>query len=523
MLSIVCVAFILGTSDAPSPWHILAWTTVALVASSPWYSDPSHFFAAPGRAPDHPLALPMCSPIFAGAARKLDESKALVSHCWLVISTFISASFGCSVHAASAWGLKYGVAGGLGYAVWYLGVCLMAVAVFAVRRRFPRARSLMGCIQTCFGGAAATVYGALCAYRLINAVWLSAFTAGTLFAERDDPSSRFWGALLSGAGPCVYCLAGGVRSILVTETLQGVTAFALLILIVARLPGTGGCWVCDSSDGGRWGEAGGFILLRFLQGCLSVPWVSAVLLDRLFMGTPRAALAGFSLGALLAFAYSFLGSFLGVFGRVLGTDQVPAGSVQSLGEVYSGLFALLTLLSAMAAMDSSMIAAANLGGLELYARLFVGKPPLQAAAADRGQVLAGKVSILALATAAVSFLASDEPRAGALPAALLTEVMMMGMGPPCLLLAVWKESWKPSPLAFLLPVSAGLVIGVIHQATAGCREAYLDTCAAYAASPVVGWRIGTGPQADQLALTVFTLLFCVLACWAGFAFDQHLR
>ena len=525
MLCVISVTIILGAWNASKPWHISAWAGVTLVGLSPWSSDPNHFFGVPE------LFLDCHGPVLLrfSVSRQPIRDQSIPSPAWLpvwvVLSSFVAATFGYALHASAVMGRNYGIAGGLGYAVWYFGICVMGCAVCLIRRRFPTAQSMITCINSCFGSTAAALYGTLCIYRLWNIMCLSVFSAGTLFVPYDGVSGQFWGGLLSGLGPCIYCLSGGTNAIFVSESLQSIVMIVLLIVIIVALPFNRTCWFCESSNG-EWSETEGLIFYRFLQGCFSLPWVTSVLLDRLFIGRTIPTFLSFLLGIGIAFGYSFIGSFVGIYGKVYGALDVPVSTVQTLGDTYGSMVLLLTVLSVMAAADSSMISAANLGGVELFSKLFPTRPYLvdtMQYKERKKQMIAAKLSILVLCIATVCFSASSNGTSGSLPSSLLSSVMTMGLGPPCYLLIVWKTSWKQSPLSFILPVATSLIIGIIQDATADCLEANFDMCLVYSNSSLVDWRIGSGQHSDQLGKTIFTLLFSILACWIGFAFDQQFR
>lgn len=153
--------------------------------------------------------------------------------------------------------------------------------------------------------------------------------ANPVVAVDDGQSTRvpaFLLGIVSGLAPLIYTLMGGARALRGAHAVEGVAMVVLIVLAVGALPlpafGDGAdCWSCRVS---LWPEPGSLafgadvLAARVLQGAFSLPWITPTLTDRLFLSEPKRAVSAFLLGALMAFAYSFLGSLPGAFALATG-------------------------------------------------------------------------------------------------------------------------------------------------------------------------------------------------------------
>jgi hypothetical protein len=397
-------------------------------------------------------------------------------------------------------------------------------------------------VNACFGYIGSNVFAALVAYRLLATVWQSAIAAGLLLSETQGGglagqggSGFFWGGLLAGVAPLVCAQTGGQRALYIMHTIQAFLLFVMLVSSVATISSFP-CWLCV---GGDWTFSGGGdeILARVVQAFFSWPWCTAVLTDRLFIGSPGRALIGVGGGIILAATYSMCGSFIGIYARYRAggaavTFVEPIDMARTMSEAHYHLFLFMSMLSAVGSINAAFCAVAKLGGLEIFGLLMdphgrAGGVVSPLAPGDAhvslANVVAARVSVLALAAIGLSTLSFEDIHPGSLEIASPTNIMLIGLGAPIALLALWNRSWRRAPLAFLCSIIVGLIIGIIDKQRTTCGDSVGHHCARWIRSFTPGWGIGNGSARIELGLTVFGLLISFLAAMVGFALDQHFR
>ena len=521
LVSIIAMGLLLGSKNNPVPWHWLAWISVLFAGLSPWAQYFQQYFAGGGGSP-----FQWIYDLIFWQRRPFQGD---VPFWWLAASTFVSAALGDTIWESSAMGYRYGAVGGFAHGMYYLGICIMFSMIFRMRTVHPHAQSLMQLVNACYGYEASGVFALLVLYRILSLVWTGALTTGLLFVEFDPAMGVFWGSILCGVSPLFYTLMGGIRSLYVAHSLQALILIIFLTVMLCQIPNSPN-WI---SGQGSWTLKGGgdLIIVRLLQGCLSLPWVTAILTDRAFLSTPGTSLAAMLVGAILAYCFSFMSSLLGIHARVTGIGASPLDVGRNLGGPYYHLAVILTIINSMSVIDSCFVAAAKLGGLEAFGLL--AERGIQETCAHplgvrslkitRTNVLVGRIFLMMVGGVGICCLASEVARPGSILLVRLSGVMTMGVGPPMILLCAWQRQWKRSPTAFWLPIVVSGIIGVLLVASTTCTLWVGNQCTQRTVSFASNWMLGEGDYAYELGLSVYSFLLAVLACITGFMLDNQFR
>ena len=524
IVAIIAMGLLLGSSDNPLPWHWLGWSSIFFTGISPWAQYFTQYFAGGGSSP-----VQWISDLVLWQTRPYTDQ---VPFWWLASSTFVSALLGDTMWEASLMGFAYGNVGGFAHAIYYVGIAIMFVIVFRLRTLHPHAQSMMQLINTCYGYEACGIFGGLVLYRILSLVWTGALTTGLLFVEYDSSMGIFWGGVLCGVAPLFYTLMGGIRALYSAHPAQSVVLIIFLTVTLCQIPARP-AWIRSDAVKGSWTLSGGgdLILVRLFQGSLSLPWVTAVLTDRAFLSTPQTGLAGAMVGTLGAYGFSFLSSLLGMYARYVGIDGSPIAVGRYLGAPYYNLIIAITIANSMSIIDSCFVAASKLGGLEAFGLLadrshqehFAHPLGVRSLRITRTNVLVGRIFLMMVGGVGICCLASEANQPGSILMARLSGVMTMGIGPPMILMCVWKREWKRSPTAFWMPMAVSIIIGILFAVGTSCQAWVWGRCAQTTITFASNWRLGDGDFAYELGLTIYALLISILACIIGFLLDQQFR
>ncbi|EKX54777.1 hypothetical protein GUITHDRAFT_131788 [Guillardia theta CCMP2712] len=520
IVGIIAFGLILGSRRNPPPWHWLAWISIGMLGIAPVSDFFAQFFSGGGIGPYE-----FVSDLLAWRQRLLLRGVPL---WWLFMSLNVTNTLGNLFWESETFGYELGAVGSVAQVMYYFGILCMCAILYAMRSHHPYAQSPMSIVNSCFGYHASGLFGAIVMYRLISLVWVSAFTTGYVFYEYNGEIGIFWGGILSGLSPLLYTLMGGMRSLYYPHLVMFFIMWVFLIAVVSKLP-VEICYLCSQ---GTWNIAAGadLIIVRFLQGMLSLPWCTAILTDRLFLTNSLDALliGGFSM--VCAMLNTFLSSLVGVYLRQAGLQSSPFELAGLVGSAYYHLMLGLTITTSIGTMDACLVSAAKLTGLEVFGLLWhrefgATAQPLGPFSRHitRTNVLAGRIAILVVGAIGLCFLSSVIAHPTSITEGSLTGIMAMGLGPPMILLCVWKRKWKRSPLAFILPVTVSFIIGIVKSAWTSCVKTSNGVCTASQSTYPSNWSIGDGPFAYDLGLTVYTFLFCLLASLIGFLADQQFR
>ncbi len=113
----------------------------------------------------------------------------------VAMSAAITWVFAKSIANASALAFGYGLAGGIGYTVYYLSFIVAGVAIRAVRRRWQY-RSLSHLLADRYGAVCARLFLLLVAFRLLNEIWSNTKVISLYFGS-EGSAPYWWAAVLA--------------------------------------------------------------------------------------------------------------------------------------------------------------------------------------------------------------------------------------------------------------------------------------------------------------------------------------
>jgi len=435
----------------------------------------------------------------------------------LTSTSFISWIMAKSVQNSSKLGGRYGVVGGLAYASWFFGIFTTAVIIYQLRKKGYY--SLADFVNNRYGKLSAIVYLLVVTYRLLMEVWSNTIVIADFFGERstansDDPEwDWYFAAWVSMIIPAVYTIIGGMRASLLSDFIQTVFAYTLLLLtyftITTKIDNndqlrdyankfheSANLWKYNPDPSRNiWSLNGGLDLLftGLLQGSISYTFMDPALTDRAFLASKELMLPAFAVGSVMAIAFITLFGFIGVYGNMVGScveaghcnniklhgaevDDLKAGLPSDVGQVlgreYYAILALIMITSAISTLDSTFSAVAKVIGPDLRGMLISGKPidPGDATAMD---VTIGRVFIVIIGIAGTMPIYSDPDE---LDATTVSGTMVPGLGPPIYMMAVFffffpdkfsriVDGAQKRPALFLLPFLYSAAIGTIYQMT----------------------------------------------------------
>ncbi len=409
----------------------------------------------------------------------------------VAMSAAITWVFAKSIANASALAYGYGLAGGIGYTVYYLSFFVAGVTVWQIRRRWQY-RSLSHLLADRYGVACARLFLLLIAFRLTNEVWSNTKVISLYFgAEGSAP--YWWAAALVTVFTVLYAWRGGMRASLTTDRVHIVLAFGLLAVVLAVLlpPLAAHGQAPVAADTRNAGIT--FCLLAFVQ-IFSYPFHDPVLTDRGFLNRPGQALRAFVLAGVLSGSFIFLFSLIGLYGRAFGLGADPSVSVPaSFGVPALMLFNAIMLASGGSTIDSAFTSAAKLAGRDWR----------QDSAEPAGRDLrVGRIAIVVVAVVGnlplLSIYLGDRVGPAIIAATTLSGTTVMGLAP--IFLLCWLR--RAGALSFHLAFWPGILLGAIRGVEVFGKLRILP--------PALD--LGSGAFAVDLGANVWGLLLCT----AGF-------
>lgn len=358
----------------------------------------------------------------------------------LTASLLISWIFAKSITNAANLGLKFGIVGGVTYAVYYLSFIVAGLIIYKLRvdggftsiHQFLRKR---------FGKNALRVFSILIGIRLFNEVWSNTMVIGSYFG--DQGSSNYYIAILVFTGiTLAYVLKGGLRSSLLTDAIQmvffGVLLFILLVLILPK----GEQGISDYLSSGSWTMSTGLNLL-FAAGIqiFSYPFHDPVLTDRAFISKPKITLKSFITASIIGVLFMSLFSLIGVYAQFNNLEGQAAVEVSKLfGTLVMLAMNFIMITSAASTLDSTFSSFSKLSVMDM------GKKKNQT-------VRKGRIMMIVIAVAGtLPVFASPE----ILSATTVSGTMVIGLAPVFLF---WKM--KVPKLSFHLPIFFGIFMGIL--------------------------------------------------------------
>ena len=525
-----------GRDDATNycdNWHLMFWYGVFLIASANVSYVPFEFYLGEGgsftdtakffllnQQPPTPQEEELASrKRWVENDNENDASTGNVKFRTLMPSVFISWIFAKSIRNSAWLGGRYGALGGLAYTSWYISFFTTGVVCYILRTKY-NFKSLPTAVYKNYGAVAVILFQLCLFFRLFNEVWSNAGVIGGFYGPAG--SSGYWGAAwLSVLIPTVYVIMGGMRASLFSDVMQAGLAVLTLIVVLGAIgsdsefPGvfayepttlypTGG-W-----DGGWWA----CFLAGSIQGIISYPFFDPVLTDRGFIGTPKTMIKSMFVGGILAAAFIFLFSFIGVYGAfyhelyneacgcgdtsgnatlteecptewdacpaVSGTIAETSNVARILGyntaRVVEVFLNFIMITASMSTLDSTFTSASKLVSLEFFGwirlegdnREYTG--PLKPQDLDNissTHMTIARATMAFLALVGTAFLGIE---GDVMQATTAAGTCVMGIGAPIWFMTIWsvkeegKKGWRQSPLAFIVPTIVGYVFGLSYWA-----------------------------------------------------------
>lgn len=421
-----------------------------------------------------------------GGFFKGEDRQGRAANPWMIMaSIFIAWIFAKSVTNCANMGMKFGIVGGIGYAVYWLCIPLTGYAIYRLRRRFG-ATSMTDFLTKNYGIAAAFCFSAAILVRLFNEVWSNTSVIGEYYGASGSAPFVF-AACLFTAITVAYCCWGGMRSSLITDVAQAVLFAVLLIVVCCMVIPQDG--VAAIATSGVWTLEGGvdFIIGAGLQ-CLSYGFHDAVLTDRGFICEEKKMLKAFTVAGLLGFVAIVLFSTIGVHVYLneslqgLGSSA-PVVVAQSLSTLAFFLMSVIMISCAGSTLDSTFSSLSKL------------------TARDLPGILGKKLQnprMVGIAFIVIFAIVGNLPMimgASIITATTISGTMIMGLGPIFLLHGVGRI--KPTNLGFMLAFWIGMILGIWDVVNAASLSFM---------------NIGTGAYANFLGVNFWGALIC----WAAY-------
>ncbi|MGF1512330.1 MAG: Na+/proline symporter [Elainellaceae cyanobacterium] len=413
---------------------------------------------------------------------------------WLLVSSAaISWIFAKSIDNAASLAYAFGIAGGIGYAIYYLSFVTAAGAIYFIRTRGGY-RSLPEFLVARYGPLCAKLFLVAIAVRLLNEVWSNTKVFSLYFGA--EGSAGYWlAAALVTLFTVYYSLLGGLRSSLLTDGAQMLLAAVLLVIILVSIgPGLVNEGLPAVDPPTRWAGLT-FCGLAFVQ-IFSYPFHDPVLTDRGFITSPRRMVRGFVLAGLVSGGFILLFSAVGLYALRFGLEGRPTLVVPALfGLPMLLVFNSIMLTSAGSTLDSTFSSVAKLAGRDWANRQ--GSP-------TESQATVGRWAMVAIAVLGnlplLSIYLGDRLGPAIISATTISGTMVMGLAPIFLLAFL-----RGGTLSFHLAFWPGLLFGVLRV---------VENAAQVAIFPA--WiSLGAGKYAEDFGVNVYGLLLCCLGYLVG--------
>jgi SSS family solute:Na+ symporter len=414
---------------------------------------------------------------------------------WLLTaSAAISWIFAKSIDNAASLAAAFGLAGGIGYGIYYLSFITAAIAIYYLRTRNGY-NSLSEFLTNKYGKLCAKLFLVAVAIRLLNEVWSNTKVFSLYFGS--EGSAGYWLAVIVVTIFTVYySLLGGLRSSLLTDGAQMLLAAVLLVIILSTLgPGLIAAPPArlepDTQLAGLT-----FCGLAFVQ-IFSYPFHDPVLTDRAFITDPKIMLRGFVLAGIISGGFIILFSLVGLYGLRFGITGTPTLTVPQLfGLPLLLIFNAIMLTSAGSTLDSSFSSVAKLTARDWLNRQ--GEP-------TEHQAFVGRWAIVAIAVFGnlplLSIYFGDRIGPAIILATTISGTMVMGLA-PIFLLSFMRRAGR---LSFHFAFWSGLLLGIMRV---------IEN--AFSVNWFPSWLyIGTGKYAEDLGVNVYGLILCTVGYLIG--------
>lgn len=370
--------------------------------------------------------------------RGKDEAGRETSGFFLTSSVLIAWIFAKSVQNAADLGQKFGLPGGVAYAAYWLSFLVAGVALY--RLRMKGFRSIHHYLGDRFGTGAIWLFSLILLFRLWNEIWSNTIVMAQFFGPRES-QGYYVASWAITALVLAYVLKGGLRSSIVTDTVQMVMAAVILFLILAYIFPAGK--PREMALSGTWTLSGGvdLILVALLQ-VFSYPFHDPVMTDRAFITEPRKMLRSFTLAGVLGVLFILLFSFVGIYNRVEGVGgNSTISTAAAFGLPLLFLMNLMMLTSGCSTIDSTFSSIGKLVSLEVLSGWKVDRVVL----ARASMVLLGILGNLMIYA-----------KPAILSATTVSGTMVIGLT-PVFLLSGWKRA---GAFSYHASVLLGLLFGL---------------------------------------------------------------
>ncbi|MCC6459450.1 MAG: sodium:solute symporter [Saprospiraceae bacterium] len=372
---------------------------------------------------------------------KASSSRQQEPGAFLLTSSLVMAwIFSKSITNAANLGLAYGFVGGVAYACYYLSFLVAGIVIYRMRTRGGYS-SIHEFIRTKFGGRAVALFSVLIGFRLFNEVWSNTMVIGSYFGAQG--SLPYYASILVFTGfTLAYVLKGGLKSSLLTDTIQMILFSVLLVVILGVLLPRENGDIARFVHSGQWqmGQGLNLLLVALIQ-VFSYPFHDPVLTDRGFISPPKTTLRSYALATVVGFLCILLFSFVGIYAGLHGMKGQAAVEVgRSLGVGMMLVMNLIMITSAASTLDSTFSSFSKL--------LIVDLGKLERVSISRGRLAMVLIAVLGT----IPVLLGPEIWS----ATTVSGTMVLGLAPVFL---CWRL--EAPPLAFHLSVGAGMLIGLL--------------------------------------------------------------
>ncbi|WP_411827849.1 sodium:solute symporter family transporter [Luteolibacter sp. AS25] len=363
-----------------------------------------------------------------------------VSLLFLCSSLLVSWIFAKSIQNAADLGQSLGLPGGMAYASYWLSFITAGYVLYSIRQ--SGFKSLHQFLGRKYGPTSIWLFSLILLFRLWNEIWSNTIVVGQYFGEIGSVG-YYLGTWATTGVVLAYALKGGMRSSIITDTVQMGLFLIILFIIAAFILPQG-----DTSEmlsSGEWTLGGGvdLILVALIQ-IWSYPFHDPVLTDRAFITESRKMKRAFLIAGGVGFACILLFSLTGVFNRISGLG----GNSTMTTARYFGLpiliaMNLIMMISATSTLDSTLTSTGKLVAVDLFPKLRINK------------ILLARIALVCLAVLGNLMVHLDP---SILSATTVSGTMVIGLT-PVFLLHRWRRA---GAVSYWVSVLSGAGFGLAY-------------------------------------------------------------
>lgn len=464
--------------DSAAPWLILAVYAAVTWWATPRRTSSAQFFDGRSDSGAHPGLI------------------------LVALSAAVTWIFAKSITNAADLAYSFGIAGSVGYTIYYVSFFVAGIAIYFIRSKGGYA-SLAEFLTAKYGALCARLFLLTIAFRLFNEVWSNTKVMSLYFGA--EGSGGYWiAAILITLFTTAYAWTGGLRASLLTDRIQILLAFVLLGIVLSVLfPDLAVHGVPNVEPGIH--QAGLTFCLLALVQVLSYPFHDPVMTDRGFVNPPAQMLKSFIVAGILSGGFIFLFSFVGLYANVMGLPSGPSTSVPAaFGLTMMLVFNGIMLLSGGSTIDSTFASVSKMAARDWSNARGDGT--------DR-QLHVGRYAVVAIAVLGnlplLTIYLGDRAGPAIIAATTISGTMVMGLAPIFLL------SWiRPAgALSFHLAFWPGLALGIARTVETFAKISIFPDAVA----------LGVGKYSVDLGINVWGLIFCTLGYLIGVLLQPRSR